>query len=181
MDNQLESITLGAGCFWCVEPIFQDLKGVERVEAGYSNGPSNSRPSYKDICTGLTGFVEVIQVHFDPSTVSLKTILDVFWHTHDPTTLNQQGNDRGTQYRSGIYFVNDIQESIAARSKISIEEAEVYPDPIVTEIMQLETYFKAEDYHQEYYQKVGNQTAYCAYVITPKVAKFRSNFKDLLK
>ena len=181
MDNQLESIVLGAGCFWCVEAVFQDLKGVVSVESGYSNGPTSDRPSYEFVCTGTSGFVEVLKVVFDPTVVSLETILDVFWHTHNPTTLNQQGADRGTQYRSGIYFANDAQKQIALDSKSSIESAAVYTDPIVTEVMELKHYYPAEAYHQEYYNKVGHQNSYCTYVITPKVAKFRARYKDLLK
>lgn len=181
MKDQLEVITLGAGCFWCVEAVFQDLKGVASVESGYCNGLDSSRPTYNEVCSGSTGYVEVLQVSFDPNVVSLETILDVFWHTHDPTTLNRQGNDRGTQYRSGIYYHNDIQKDIAEGSKAKIESENVYPDPIVTEVVALENYFSAEAYHQNYYNQNGGTNPYCTYVITPKVAKFRSRYKDLLK
>jgi len=181
MDKQLESIVLGAGCFWCVEAVFQDLKGVVSVESGYSNGPSSERPSYEYVCSGTSGYVEVLKVVFDPSEVSLETILDVFWHTHNPTTLNRQGNDRGSQYRSGIYYEGDAQKQIAIESKEVIESAGIYLDPIVTEIEQLVHYYPAEAYHQEFYNRVGNQNSYCTYVISPKVAKFRARYKDLLK
>lgn len=181
MEQQLESIVLGAGCFWCVEAVFQDLRGVDSVESGYSNGISSDRPSYEFVCTGTSGYVEVLKVNFDPSIVSLETILDVFWHTHNPTTLNQQGNDRGTQYRSGIYYQNESQKAIALASKAAIQAAAVYPDPIVTEVVALAHYYVAEAYHQEYYNRVGNQNSYCTYVINPKVAKFRAKYKDLLK
>jgi len=181
MDKQIDSIILGAGCFWCVEAVFQDLKGVISVESGYSNGLSSQRPTYEDVCTGATGYVEVLKVNFEPSVITLETILEVFWHTHNPTTLNQQGNDRGTQYRSGIYYQDEGQKEIALASKAAISSAQVYSDPIVTEIIALENYFVAEEYHQSYYNRVGNQNSYCTYVITPKVAKFRSKYKDLLK
>ena len=181
MEKEFESIVLGAGCFWCVEAVFQDLKGVVSVESGYSNGPTSDRPSYDYVCSGTSGYVEVIKVVFDPSVISLATILDVFWHTHDPTTLNRQGHDRGTQYRSGIYFQDKAQKVIAIESKVAIESAAVYPDPVVTEVMELVYYYPAETYHQKYYNKVGNQNSYCTYVITPKVAKFRARYKDLLK
>lgn len=176
-----ETITLGAGCFWCVEAVFQDLKGVIKVESGYSNGLMDYRPPYQEVCSGSTGFVEVIQVTFDKTLVSLETVLDVFWHMHDPTTLNQQGNDRGTQYRSGIYYNSEDQERVALKSKKKIEDNKVYPDPIVTEILPLEKYYTAEIYHQEYYNLNKDRNPYCTYVITPKVSKFRSDFKELLK
>jgi len=181
MADQLETITLGAGCFWCVEAVFQELKGVHKVESGYSNGIDPKRPTYEEVCTGRTGYVEVLQVHFDPSEVSLETVLDVFWHTHDPTTLNRQGNDRGTQYRSGIYYHNEEQKAVAEASKAKIIADAVYPDPIVTEIVSLENYYTAEAYHQDYYKNNGRTNGYCVYVVTPKVAKFRSRYKDLAK
>ncbi|MBT8219228.1 MAG: peptide-methionine (S)-S-oxide reductase MsrA [Bacteroidia bacterium] len=181
MDQKnIDSITLGAGCFWCVEAVFQELKGVIQVESGYSNGDPKIRPSYHEVCSGNTGYVEVLKVSYDPDIISLETLLEVFWYTHDPTTLNRQGNDRGTQYRSGIYYNSEEQNAIADKSRDRIEAEKIYPDPIVTEIVPLENYFSAEQYHQEYYnQNMSNP--YCTYVITPKVSKFRLRFKELMK
>lgn len=181
MNMNIETITLGAGCFWCVEAVFQDLRGVIKVESGYSNGSFDHRPSYSDVCSGNSGFVEVLQVTFDKDEVSLETILDVFWHTHDPTTLNQQGNDRGTQYRSGIYYNSEEQRLISEKSKDKIINDQVYSEPIVTEILPLSRYYKAEEYHQEYYNLNRDRNPYCTYIITPKVSKFRSRYKELLK
>lgn len=175
-----ETIVLGAGCFWCVEAVFQDIRGVLSVESGYSNGNFDRQPTYKEVCTGQTGFNEVLKVEFDPVVISLEKLLEVFFYTHDPTSLNRQGNDRGTQYRSGIYYNSEEQKTIALASKASIEKEQVYPDPIVTEIEVLRDYYPAEDYHQNYYKNTGDRNGYCTYVITPKVAKFRARYGELL-
>lgn len=177
--DQYESATFGAGCFWCVEAVFERLEGVVKVEAGYSNGMIKN-PTYKEVCSGLTGCAEVAKVYFDPDIVSYATLLEVFWRTHDPTTLNRQGNDVGTQYRSGIYYVNDEQKEIATKSLEAIREVALYDDEIVTEIEPLLDYTAAEDYHQNYYN-LNKGESYCTYVISPKVEKFKKLFKDKLK
>ena len=171
--------TLGAGCFWCIEAIFQDLKGVQSVVSGYAGGHVNN-PSYEAVCSGTTGHAEVAVIKFDPKVISFKDILYVFWLTHDPTTLNRQGGDIGTQYRSAIFYHNDEQKEIAEISKKETEEAGIYPEPIVTEIVPLSNYYKAEGYHQDYFKLNPNQP-YCRLVIDPKVQKFRKKFKDKLK
>lgn len=178
MEN-LEVATLGAGCFWCVEAVFQELKGVKKVESGYTGG-SVQNPTYKEICTGTTGHAEVAQITYDPTVISFKEILEVFWQTHDPTTLNKQGNDVGTQYRSAVFYHNDEQKRIAQFYKNELDESGAFNQPIVTEITPLGKYYKAEDYHQNYFQYNSDQP-YCAFVISPKMEKFRKAFKDKLK
>jgi peptide-methionine (S)-S-oxide reductase len=176
---QDEVATLGAGCFWCVEAIFQRLEGVEKVESGYSGGHVKN-PSYDDVCTGRTGHAEVIQVTFDPKKISYKELLEVFFRTHDPTTLNRQGNDAGTQYRSAIFYHSQEQKKIAEQVKKEIESAKIWDDPIVTEISPFTAFYKAEEYHQNYY----NQNAYkpyCMLVINPKLSKFKKEFSNKLK
>ena len=173
----LEVATLGGGCFWCVEAVYQDLKGVSKVESGYAGGHVDN-PSYQEICTGLTGHAEVIQVTFDPAVVSFKDILEVFFTVHDPTTLNRQGNDVGTQYRSVVYYHSPEQKSTTEAVILSVQE--LFDDPIVTEITAFDKFFKAENYHQNYYKDNPYQP-YCAYVITPKVKKFKEKFKGKLK
>lgn len=178
MDN-LEVATLGAGCFWCVEAIFQNLKGVEKVESGYSGGEVIN-PSYREVCTGRTGHAEVVQVYFHPDQISFAEILEVFFETHDPTTLNRQGADTGTQYRSAIFYHNDKQKEVAELAKSAANESGNWSDPIVTEISPYKNFFVAEDYHQDYYNLNGTQP-YCSAVITPKVEKFKKKFKEKLK
>ena len=173
----MEVATLGAGCFWCVEAIFQDLKGVSKVESGYSGGHVKN-PAYREVCNGTTGHAEVIQIHFDPQIISFDEILEVFWNTHNPTTLNQQGNDIGTQYRSAIFYHSDEQKAIAEKSKTAA--AKDFDAPIVTEIVPFDVFYVAEDYHQNYYNGNGNQP-YCSIVISPKVEKFRKKYADKLK
>ena len=173
----METITLGGGCFWCTEAIFKDVKGVHSVVSGYSNG-HKVNPTYKEVCTGNTGHNEVIQVQFDPAIVSLKDILEIFFVTHDPTTLNRQGNDVGTQYRSGIYFESEEQKAVAEAAKVAAQE--LYPSAIVTEIVPLTSYYPAEDYHQDYFANNPNQP-YCNFVINPKVSKFRQKYAARLK
>ncbi len=174
--GNLQIATLGGGCFWCVEAIYQDLKGVQKVESGYSGGPS-ANPTYKEICSGLSGHAEVIQVSFDPEIVSFRDILRIFFTVHDPTTLNRQGNDVGTQYRSVIYYHSEDQKS---DSEAVIKEAqEAWDNPIVTEVTAFDRFYKAEDYHQNYYKTNPNQ-GYCSFIIAPKVRKFREKFGGLL-
>ena len=178
MDN-LETATLGAGCFWCVEAVFDDLKGVEDVVSGYSGGQTEN-PTYRQVCDGTTGHAEVAEIRFDPSVISFKDILRVFFSVHDPTTMNRQGADIGTQYRSAIFYHNDDQKRDAEEVVKEITDEAVYDQPIVTEIVPLEKFWPAEDYHQEYFANNPN-VPYCAAVVSPKVKKFRQKFSDRLK
>lgn len=177
--NKYEVATFGAGCFWCTEAVFQRLKGVVKVESGYSGG-SVPNPSYEAVCTGKTGHAECTQITFDPKIISYKELLEVFWKTHDPTTLNRQGHDSGEQYRSVIFYHNDEQKQLAEKYKNELEEANIWSDPIVTEISQFKKFYKAEDYHQDYYNQNSNKP-YCSFVITPKIEKFKKVFADKLK
>lgn len=179
MNNELQIATFGAGCFWCTEAVFLSVKGVSKVESGYSNGAVKN-PTYREVCTGLTGHAEVTQITFDPKQVSFEELLEVFWNTHDPTTLNKQGADEGTQYRSAVFYHNEEQKKIAEAYKKQLETSKVYKDPIVTEISPLKSFYKAEDYHQNYYALNPNQ-GYCQYVIRPKVEKFKKQFASKLK
>jgi peptide-methionine (S)-S-oxide reductase len=179
-DNRsLEIATFGAGCFWCVEAVFQSLQGVEKVVSGYSGGHVNN-PTYKQICTGNTGHAEVCQIHFDPKVISFDDLLEVFWSTHDPTTLNRQGNDIGTQYRSVIFYHNNEQKEIADDYKKKLDQSGAFQKPIVTEITAFEKFYIAEDYHQEFYDLNPDQP-YCTYVIQPKMEKFKKVFSEKLK
>ncbi len=173
-----EVITLAGGCFWCIEAVFQDLNGVEKVVSGYAGG-SVKNPSYREICTGNNGHAGVVQVTFDPSIISLEEILEVFWTTHDPTTLNRQGADRGTQYRSAIFFRNETQIPIIDKS-IKEVASKLWDDPIVTEVAPLTIFYPGEDYHQNYYKQNQNQS-YCQVVINPKLRKVREKFADKMK
>ncbi|TSA28519.1 MAG: peptide-methionine (S)-S-oxide reductase [Ignavibacteriales bacterium] len=177
--NKYEVATFGAGCFWCTEAVFQRLKGVVKIESGYSGG-TVPNPSYEAVCTGQTGHAECTQITFDPKIISYKELLEVFWKTHDPTTLNRQGADAGTQYRSVIFYHNDEQKQLAEKYKNELASAKIWSDPIVTEISQFKKFYKAEDYHQDYYNQNGNQP-YCSFVITPKIEKFKKIFADKLK
>lgn len=177
--KNLETATFGAGCFWCVEAIFQDLKGVYSVKAGYAGGHVKN-PTYKEVCTGTTGHAEVAQIKFDPQQISYEDLLYVFWRTHNPTTLNRQGADVGTQYRSAVFYHDEQQKEAAEKSKKETDASDLYSDPIVTEIEPISNYSEAEDYHQDYYNLNPNQP-YCRLVIDPKVDKFRKQFKDKLK
>lgn len=174
-----DTITLGAGCFWCVEAVFSELRGVLSVTSGYMGGHVKN-PSYKEVCTGNTGHAEVAQLVYDPSVVSFPEILEVFWQTHDPTTLNRQGADVGTQYRSAIFWHTDEQRRLAEEYKARLDASGAFPAPITTEITQAGTFYKAEDYHQDYYAQNGSQ-GYCQMVIRPKLEKFRKVFADRLK
>jgi peptide-methionine (S)-S-oxide reductase len=171
--------TFGSGCFWCTEAIFLNVDGVSKVESGYSGGKVKN-PTYKEICSGLTGHAEVIQVTFDPAKVTYDELLEIFWKTHDPTTLNRQGADEGTQYRSVVFYHNEEQEKLAEHYKKKLTDENVFDDPIVTEISPLTVFYKAEDYHQNYYN-LNSKQPYCSFVITPKLDKFRKVFKDKLK
>lgn len=174
-----ETATLGAGCFWCVEAVFQLLEGVESVTSGYAGGQGKN-PTYKDVCTGLTGFAEVCQVVFDSSKISFDEILSAFWQAHDPTTLNRQGADVGTQYRSVIFYHDEEQKNLAEKYKKQLDGSSVFSSPIVTEISPLTTFYPAENYHQNYFNDNGDQP-YCSFVVRPKVEKFKKTFKDKLK
>ncbi len=179
MERHSEVATLGAGCFWCVEAIYQRLEGVEKVESGYSGGTVKN-PTYEQVCTGNTGHAEVIQVTFDPSTLSYKELLEVFFRTHDPTTLNKQGGDVGTQYRSVIFYHSPDQKKTAEMVLKETNAAKIWDDPIVTEIAQFDVFYKAEAYHQNYYNQNSFQP-YCMMVINPKLIKFKKEFKNKLK
>ena len=178
-ENDLETATLAAGCFWCVEAVFDDLKGVEDVVSGYSGGRTEN-PTYRQVCDGNTGHAEVAEIRFDPDEVSFKDILRVFFAVHDPTTLNRQGNDVGTQYRSAIFYHNDEQKRDAEEVIDEVTKEGVYDAPIVTEVVPFEKFWPADDYHQEYFANNPNQP-YCMAVVAPKVAKFRKKFVDRLK
>jgi peptide-methionine (S)-S-oxide reductase len=175
----LETETLAAGCFWCVEAVFDELNGVEDVVSGYAGGHTEN-PTYRQVCNGDTGHAEVAEIRFDPSVISFKHVLRVFFSVHDPTTLNRQGNDIGTQYRSAIFYHNDEQKRDAEEVIKEITDEGVYDDPVVTEIVPLEKFWPAEDYHQEYFANNPNQP-YCQAVVSPKVRKFRQKFADRLK
>jgi len=175
----IETITIGGGCFWCVEAVFEMVRGVQNVESGYSNGHTLN-PSYEEVCSGRTGHVEVLKISFDSSVIGLKDILNIFFAIHDPTTLNQQGNDVGTQYRSGVYYENDEQAKIVKNIIKELSEQKIFNNPIVTEVKLLENYSAAEGYHQNYFANNPEQ-GYCSYVVAPKVAKFRKNFSQWMK
>ena len=175
--DPLETIVLGGGCFWCTEAVFDRVQGVVDVESGYSNGLTES-PSYEEVCSGETGYVEVVKVSFDPSQISLREILEIFFVVHDPTTLNRQGNDVGTQYRSGIYYGSEAQREVA--QEVIAEVSRAHGAPVVTEVLPLSSYWPAEDYHQDYFLKHPNQ-GYCAFVVGPKVAKFQKTFAARVK
>jgi peptide-methionine (S)-S-oxide reductase len=177
--NELETATFGSGCFWCTEAVFQQLKGVQTVQSGYSGG-SVENPTYKEICSGTTGHAEVIQVTFDPKIVSYQELLEVFWRTHDPTTLNRQGNDVGTQYRSVIFYHSDRQCQMAERYRQKIDAAHVFSKPLVTEIVPFTNFYAAEDYHQNYFTN-HTQQPYCRSIIGPKIDKLKKVFQDKLK
>ncbi|MBN1302691.1 MAG: peptide-methionine (S)-S-oxide reductase MsrA [Melioribacteraceae bacterium] len=174
-----KSATFGGGCFWCVEAVFERVKGIVKVESGYSGG-SVPNPGYKLVTTGTTGHAEVVQLTYDPAVISYAELLEIFWKTHDPTTLNRQGADVGTQYRSVIFYHNDDQRKTAEEYKKKLDEAGVFDDPIVTEISPFEEFYVAEDYHQDYFENNPSQP-YCSFVITPKIEKFEKVFKDKLK
>jgi len=178
-NQNLKDIVLGAGCFWCVEAVYQQLKGVHAVVSGYSGGHVEN-PTYEQVCGKKTGHAEVVRVSYDPEVISLAEILEVFFTTHDPTTPDRQGNDVGPQYRSAIFYANDEEKQIAEEVKSRMDQADLYDNPIVTEISPLINFYEAEGYHQNYYQSNPYQP-YCSFVISPKVAKFRKKYADKLK
>ncbi|MFZ1529149.1 MAG: peptide-methionine (S)-S-oxide reductase MsrA [Ferruginibacter sp.] len=171
--------TFGNGCFWCTEAIFQQLEGVIKVESGYSGGQVDN-PTYKQVCTGTTGHAECLQIIYDSTKISFDELLEVFWKTHDPTTLNRQGADEGTQYRSVIFYHDERQKELALKYKSELDKSGAYDAPIVTTLEPFTVFYKAEDYHQNYFNENGQQP-YCRFVIQPKIEKFRKVFKDKLK
>ncbi|PTB94375.1 peptide-methionine (S)-S-oxide reductase [Marivirga lumbricoides] len=175
----MQLATLGAGCFWCIDTVLRKLKGVEKVISGFSGGFIKN-PPYREVVTGRTGHAEVAQISFDPSLISYEEILEVFWQTHDPTTLNRQGADVGTHYRSIVLYHNEEQKSIAENMKKKLDESGIFDDPIVTEIVPFEAFYEAEDYHQDFY-RLNQEQPYCTFVIKPKVDKLKRLFADKLK
>jgi peptide-methionine (S)-S-oxide reductase len=177
-NDKLELATFGAGCFWCVEAIFQELKGVDKVVSGYMGGEKES--TYKQVCSGETGHAEVCQISYDPTVISFKELLEVFWQVHDPTTLNRQGADVGTQYRSVIFYHNDEQKELSEALKKKLNESGAWDNPVITEISPSSNFYPAENYHQDYFNNNSNQP-YCNFVIKPKQEKFKKAFKNKLK
>ncbi|MBK9332604.1 MAG: peptide-methionine (S)-S-oxide reductase MsrA [Ignavibacteria bacterium] len=177
--ENLEKATLAGGCFWCIETIFRDLKGVESVISGYSGG-STKNPTYEEVCSGKSGHAEVVQISFDPDVIGFDKLLEIFFHIHDPTTLNRQGADVGTQYRSAIFYDSDNQKKVSEEIIKKINESKLWDDPIVTEVSKLDIFYPAEDYHQDYYNN-NKEKSYCSMVIAPKVRKFYKDYKDLIK
>jgi peptide-methionine (S)-S-oxide reductase len=175
-----EIATLANGCFWCTEAIFTSLEGVIQVTSGYTGGKVKN-PTYKEVCSGLTGHAECLQIVYDPSKIQFEELLEVFWETHDPTTLNRQGNDVGTQYRSAIFYHTEEQKEKSIRFKEELNKSGAFDKPIVTEIAAFELFYPAEDYHQQYFEINGDSNPYCQLVVRPKVEKFRKVFKDKLK
>jgi peptide-methionine (S)-S-oxide reductase len=174
-----DTATFAAGCFWCVEAVFQELKGVLSVTSGYTGGKIKN-PSYREVCSGLTGHAEACEIIYDPSVISYDELLEAFWASHDPTTLNRQGADQGTQYRSAIFYYNENQKRLAEAYKSKLNTEKAFDKPVITEINPATTFYKAEDNHQNYFNENGN-APYCTYVIVPKLEKFRKVFKDKLK
>jgi peptide-methionine (S)-S-oxide reductase len=174
--NNFSTAVFGAGCFWCVEAVFQQVKGVIKIESGYCNGDVKN-PTYREVCSGKTGYAEVCKIWYDSTQISYDNLLSIFWQTHDPTTLNQQGNDIGTQYRSGVFYSNNNQKEIAEKYKAELNQSGAFGKPIVTEITELKNYYPAEDYHQDYYNQNSSQP-YCQFVIAPKLDKFKKVFGD---
>jgi peptide-methionine (S)-S-oxide reductase len=179
MAEPLETATFAAGCFWCVEAVFQDVRGVERVISGYTGGKKQN-PTYEEVSTGTTGHAEALEITFNPKIISYRDLLEIFWHTHDPTTLNRQGADVGTQYRSAIFYHSEEQRRAAEEVKRAMEAEKVWPLPIVTEIVPFTVFYPAEDYHQNYFKNNPNQM-YCQLTINPKVRKFRIGYREKLK
>jgi peptide-methionine (S)-S-oxide reductase len=177
--TKLETITLGGGCFWCTEAVFVKVRGVTDVESGYSNGRVE-RPSYEQVCTGQTGHNEVVKLTYDPADITLREILEIFFVIHDPTSLNRQGNDAGTQYRSGIYYSTPEQKQVADDLIRQMSQDKLFGAPIVTEVLPLANYWPAEAYHQDYFENNPNQ-GYCAFVVGTKVEKFRKTFAERVK
>lgn len=179
MTTGIQTATFGSGCFWCTEAVFLDVTGVKEVASGYMGGKTKN-PTYKDVCTGTTGHAEVIQLKYDPTQISYEELLEIFWNTHDPTTLNRQGADEGTQYRSVIFYHSEEQKKIAEQYKNQLANSKLFKNSIVTEISAASEFYKAENYHQNYYALNASQS-YCQYVIRPKVEKFKKQFASKLK
>ena len=179
MNPNLQTATLAGGCFWCLEAVYDEIKGVHSVESGYAGGHMDN-PTYREVCNGNTGHAEVVQVHFDPNVISYKDLLNVFFAIHDPTTLNRQGADIGTQYRSAIFYHDDEQKKIAEELIKDLNSQQIWDRPIVTEVTKFDKLYVAEDYHQEYYARNRYQP-YCVAVVAPKVSKFRKHFLEMLK
>jgi peptide-methionine (S)-S-oxide reductase len=179
MNTNLQTATLAGGCFWCLEAVYDELKGVHSVESGYAGGHVDN-PSYREVCSGTTGHAEVVQVHFDPNVVSYRDLLNVFFAIHDPTTLNRQGADIGTQYRSAIFSHDDEQKKVAEALIKDLNAQQIWDRPIVTEVTKFDKFYMAEDYHQEYFARNPYQP-YCMAVVAPKVSKFRKHFLEMLK
>lgn len=180
MENKtMDTATFGAGCFWCVEAVFQNMEGVEKVVSGYSGGFVKN-PAYKEVCMGTTGHAEVCQIYYNPQKVTFDELLEVFWQTHDPTTLNRQGNDIGTQYRSAIFYHSDEQKQKAEKYKAELDKSKAFDRPIVTEVTAYSNFYSAENYHQNYFNQNGSEP-YCQFVVKPKVEKFKKVFKNKVK
>jgi peptide-methionine (S)-S-oxide reductase len=179
MNTNLQTATLAGGCFWCLEAVYDEIKGVQGVESGYAGGHMDN-PTYRAVCNGDTGHAEVVQVHFDPNVVSYRDLLNVFFAIHDPTTLNRQGADTGTQYRSAIFYHDDEQKKIAEELIKDLNAQKIWDRPLVTEVTKLDKFYMAEDYHQEYFARNPYQP-YCMAVVSPKVSKFRKHFIEMLK
>lgn len=177
--SDLQTIVLGGGCFWCTEAVYKEVRGVTDVESGYSNGETE-RPSYEDVCTGRTGHNEVVKLTYDPQQVSTRQLLEIFFVVHDPTQMNRQGNDVGTQYRSGIYYTTPEQKQVADDMIRAVMQEKLFSRPVVTEVLAMENYWPAEDYHQDFFEKNPTQ-GYCLAVAAPKVAKFRKTFTELTR
>jgi len=176
----IQTATFGSGCFWCTEAIFQQVKGVSSAISGYMGG-KRENPTYEQVCSGASGYAEVIQIEFDADIIAYDELLEIFWKTHDPTTLNQQGADKGTQYRSVVFYHNETQKEKASNYKIALNKAKIWENPIVTEITAASKFYSAESYHQDYYSQNKANNAYCTFVITPKIEKFEKLFKDKMK
>ena len=177
--SDLQTIVLGGGCFWCTEAVYKEVRGVTDVESGYANGDTQ-RPSYEDVCTGRTGHNEVVKLTYDPAQVSTRQLLEIFFVVHDPTTMNRQGNDVGTQYRSGIYYTTEEQKQVAEGLIRELEQEKAFARPVVTEVVPMKNYWPAEEYHQDFFEKNPTQ-GYCLAVAAPKVAKFRKTFTELTR
>jgi peptide-methionine (S)-S-oxide reductase len=178
-DQSLEFATLAGGCFWCLEAVYDQVTGVESVESGYTGGQLEN-PTYEQVCAGRTGHAEAVRITFDPQCIGYRELLDIFFTIHDPTTLNRQGNDTGTQYRSAIFYHSPQQKQVAEETMTAVAQARLYPDPLVTELVPAGRWYEAEPYHQEYFARNPFQ-GYCTYVVGPKVAKFRKHFASKLK
>jgi peptide-methionine (S)-S-oxide reductase len=175
----LETATFGNGCFWCTEAIFQRVEGVQKVTSGYSGGDM-ANPDYRTVCTGVTGHAECLEIVYDSKKISFEDLLEIFWQTHDPTTLNRQGNDEGTQYRSVIFYHNEAQKQIALKYKAQLDAQGIFKNPVVTTLEPYTKFYPAENYHQDYFNQNGN-APYCQFVVKPKLEKFKKNYKEKLK